>query len=66
MQSEDFTEKDKIINALSKLKDRTYNGVSDLTTSSGLVINSIRCLYLIYLSTNIFLFKFNIVTMQYD
>ena len=37
MQSEDFTEKDKIINALSKLKDRTYNGVSDLTTSSGLV-----------------------------
>jgi len=37
MQSEDFPEKDKIINALSKLKDRTYNGVSDLTTSSGLV-----------------------------
>lgn len=37
IQSEDFGEKDRIIKALSKLKDRTYNGVSDLTTSAGLV-----------------------------
>lgn len=37
IQSEDFSEKNRIINALSKLKDRSYNGVSDLTTSAGLV-----------------------------
>lgn len=37
IQNEDFSEKDRIINALSKIKDRTYNGVSDLTTSAGLV-----------------------------
>jgi Protein of unknown function (DUF2795) len=37
IQSEDFSEKDRIVNSLSKLKDRTYNGVSDLTTSAGLV-----------------------------
>ncbi|CAN5778297.1 hypothetical protein BH23THE1_BH23THE1_18780 [soil metagenome] len=36
-QSEDFSEKDRIVNALSKLKDRSYNGVADLTTSAGLV-----------------------------
>lgn len=37
IQSEDFKEKDRIVNALSNLKDRTYVGVSDLTTSAGLV-----------------------------
>lgn len=37
IQNEDFSEKDRIVNALSKLKDRTYNGVADLTTSAGLV-----------------------------
>jgi hypothetical protein len=37
IQSEDFSEKGKIVNALDRLKDRTYNGVSDLTTSAGLV-----------------------------
>ncbi|VFJ15152.1 DUF2795 domain-containing protein [Candidatus Nitrosocosmicus franklandus] len=37
VQSEDFDEKDSIISALNKLKDRTYNGVSDLTSSAGLV-----------------------------
>jgi hypothetical protein len=37
IQSEDFGEKDRIINALTKLKDRSYNGVSDVTTSAGLV-----------------------------
>lgn len=36
-QSEDFSEKDRILNALSKIKDRSYNGVADLTTSAGLV-----------------------------
>ena len=36
-QSEDFKDKDKITNALIKLKDRSYNGVSDVTTSAGLV-----------------------------
>lgn len=37
IQSEDFKEKNRIVNALSNLKDRTYVGVSDLTTSAGLV-----------------------------
>lgn len=37
IQNEDFSEKDRIVNALSNLKDRTYNGVLDLTTSAGLV-----------------------------
>jgi hypothetical protein len=37
IQSEDFGEKNRIVNALSNLKDRTYNGVADLTTSAGLV-----------------------------
>ncbi|WP_148687503.1 DUF2795 domain-containing protein [Candidatus Nitrosocosmicus hydrocola] len=37
IESEDFNEKDKIVKALDKLKDRTYIGVSDLTTSAGLV-----------------------------
>jgi hypothetical protein len=37
IQSEDFNEKNTIVNALDKLKDRTYNGVSDLTTSADLV-----------------------------
>lgn len=37
IQSEDFGEKDRIVNALSNLQDRTYNGVADLTTSAGLV-----------------------------
>ncbi|MDN5847692.1 MAG: DUF2795 domain-containing protein [Candidatus Nitrosocosmicus sp.] len=37
VQSEDFKDKDKITSALSKLKDRSYNGVADLTTSAGLV-----------------------------
>ena len=36
-QSEDFKDKDKITSALYKLKDRSYNGVADLTTSAGLV-----------------------------
>jgi hypothetical protein len=36
-QSEDFKGKDKITSALYKLKDRSYNGVADLTTSAGLV-----------------------------
>ena len=36
-QSEDFKDKDKITTALNKLKDRSYNGVADLTTSAGLV-----------------------------
>ena len=36
-QSEDFKDKDKITSALNKLKDRSYNGVADLTTSAGLV-----------------------------
>jgi hypothetical protein len=37
IQSEDFGEKDRIINSLTKLEDRSYNGVSDVTTSAGLV-----------------------------
>jgi Protein of unknown function (DUF2795) len=37
IQSEDFSDKDRIVNVLSNLKDRTYNGVADLTTSAGLV-----------------------------
>lgn len=36
-QSEDFKDKDKITSALYKVKDRSYNGVADLTTSAGLV-----------------------------
>ncbi|KAA2282786.1 DUF2795 domain-containing protein [Candidatus Nitrosocosmicus sp. SS] len=36
-QSEDFKNKDTILAALNKLQDRSYNGVSDLTTSAGLV-----------------------------
>lgn len=37
IEGKDFSDKDKITNALSKIKDRTYTGVSDLTTSAGLV-----------------------------
>ena|SRR6186713_3074603 len=36
-RSEDFKDKDKITSALYSLKDRSYNGVADLTTSAGLV-----------------------------
>jgi hypothetical protein len=36
-QSEDFKNKDTLLTALNKLQDRSYNGVSDLTTSAGLV-----------------------------
>lgn len=36
-QSEDFKNKETILAALNKLQDRSYNGVSDLTTSAGLV-----------------------------
>jgi hypothetical protein len=37
VESEDFTGKNKIINALKDLENRTYIGVADLTTSAGLV-----------------------------
>ncbi|MGD9533965.1 MAG: hypothetical protein AB7V56_09375 [Candidatus Nitrosocosmicus sp.] len=37
IESEDFSDKDKITDALSKIKDRSYTGVSDLTKSAGLV-----------------------------
>ena len=37
IQSEGFSKKDRIVDALTKLEDRSYNGVSDLTTSAGLV-----------------------------
>jgi len=36
-QCEDFKNKETIMAALNKLQDRSYNGVSDLTTSAGLV-----------------------------
>jgi hypothetical protein len=37
IQSEDFSDKNRIIYALRNIKDRTYNGIADLTTSAGLV-----------------------------
>lgn len=37
IQSEDFIDKNRIMNALNNLENRTYNGVADLTTSAGLV-----------------------------
>ena len=36
-QSEDFKNKEAILAAVNKVQDRSYNGVSDLTTSAGLV-----------------------------
>ena len=37
IQREEFSEKDRIVNVLSNLENRTYNGVADLTASTGLV-----------------------------
>ena len=37
--SEDFQNKENILRALNKLEERSYNNVSDVTTSAGLVYN---------------------------
>ena len=37
--SEDFQNKENILRALSNLEERSYNNVSDVTTSAGLVYN---------------------------
>lgn len=36
-QSEDFQNKENILRALNNLEERSYNNVSDVTTSAGLV-----------------------------